>query len=110
MSAKARRRHEKGLEMAEAVIERTSLKVKKSLGREKVVKERSKTWEDVNKKAGFAVLQDEGEDETQEDEGWETDEDMAGAGEKTLSAPAPAEVPVSATAVPLPIDEDEDIL
>ncbi|KAH6892986.1 Alb1-domain-containing protein [Thelonectria olida] len=111
MSAKARRRHEKGLEMAEAVIERTSLKVEKSLGRERVVKERSKTWEDVNKKAGFAVLQDEGgQDEKQEDEGWETDEDMGGAGEKTLSAPAPVEAPVSATTVPLPIDEDEEIL
>lgn len=117
MSARARRRHERGLEMAEAVVERTRSKVEKSVGRSRVVKERSKTWEDINKKAaaGFAVLQDEGgegeevvEEESKEGEaGWETDEDMGAADEKMPGVSAPVEAPAPAAAAPLPIDEDE---
>jgi len=40
MSTKARRRQEKGLERAEAVMDKTEKKVAKSIGKERTVKER----------------------------------------------------------------------
>ncbi|RKF55812.1 hypothetical protein OnM2_086009 [Erysiphe neolycopersici] len=49
LSAKARRRHEKGLDHAVAVLERTEKKIKKSKVKAKVSQERSINWEDVNK-------------------------------------------------------------
>ncbi|KAI5461729.1 Alb1-domain-containing protein [Mariannaea sp. PMI_226] len=118
LSAKARRRHEKGLEMAEAVIERTRSKVEKSMGRGRVVKERSKTWEDINKKATFALLKDEADEDDEDDakdgQGWVTDDDMDGAGEKAPGVPAPsAETSVPAamtTSQPIPTDDDDEIL
>ncbi|KAH7136434.1 Alb1-domain-containing protein [Dactylonectria macrodidyma] len=111
MSAKARRRHEKGLEMAEAVIERTYRKTEKSIDRSRGVKQRAKAWEDINKIAEaeeqrdkqLAMKDDEGGD------GWETDEDMGGASKDTLTAPAVA-APAPAETVPLPMDDDDEIL
>ena len=81
VSARARRRAQKGAEMAEAVLERTSRKVRISEGKIKTVKDRSKAWDAINR---FAVVGDEGGDdaETEEADGdggaWETDEDMDG--------------------------------
>ncbi|KAM4065803.1 alb1 domain-containing protein [Hirsutella rhossiliensis] len=51
LSARARRRHERGLEMAEAVGERTVAKVQRSVGRQRAVNARRKAWDDVNKLA-----------------------------------------------------------
>ncbi|RDA84412.1 hypothetical protein CP532_2912 [Ophiocordyceps camponoti-leonardi (nom. inval.)] len=51
LSTKARRRHDKGLEMAEAVGERTAAKTLRSVGRARVARDRRKTWDDVNKAA-----------------------------------------------------------
>ncbi|KAL2681262.1 hypothetical protein Neosp_008870 [[Neocosmospora] mangrovei] len=107
MSAKARRRHEKGLEMAEAVIERTKSKVEKSKGRGRNIQLRSKAWEEINK---VAATEGEVEDEEVEKRngGVELDEDMGGADEETLTAPV---VPDAApAAVPLPVDDDDEIL
>lgn len=47
-SARARRKHDKGVDRAEAVSERTSSKVEKSLMQAKAMKGRRKTWEEVN--------------------------------------------------------------
>lgn len=68
-----RKRHEKGLEMAAAVTERTGKKLEKSIGRARVVVERSRAWEEVNRKVGeggFGALVDEG-DEME----WDTEEE-----------------------------------
>ncbi|CCE34596.1 uncharacterized protein CPUR_08529 [Claviceps purpurea 20.1] len=46
LSSKMRKRHEKGLEMAAAVTERTGKKLEKSIGRARVVVERSRAWEE----------------------------------------------------------------
>ncbi|OAQ80642.1 alb1 domain-containing protein [Purpureocillium lilacinum] len=115
MTAKMRRRHERGLEMAEAVTERTGLKIEKSIGRARAVQARSKGWDDINARAGdeagraraaagrnaFAALggdDDDGDDDEEGeggDKGWETDEDMGGdvpipAGmQSSIFAPAP---------------------
>ncbi|KAF4336460.1 hypothetical protein FBEOM_9668 [Fusarium beomiforme] len=104
MSAKARRRHEKGLEMAAAVVERTKNKVEKSKGRGRNIQQRSKNWDEINK-AAEAFEGVESEEEVKE-RGFEMDEDMDGAGEDTLTAPV-AEVTAPA-AVPLPTDDDGD--
>jgi hypothetical protein len=40
----------RGIEKAEAVLSKTEKKVEKSLGRGKVIKERSSNWEDFNEK------------------------------------------------------------
>ncbi|RSL39189.1 hypothetical protein CEP53_014243 [Fusarium sp. AF-6] len=107
MSAKARRRHEKGLEMAEAVIERTRTKVEKSKGRGKSIQLRSKAWEEINRVAAEEGVEEDGEVEKKSG-GVELDEDMGGADEETLTAPV---VPDAApAAVPLPVDDDDEIL
>lgn len=109
MSARARRRHEKGLEMAEAILERTSRKVEKSVGRGRNVKERSKAWDAINKAAEdeAQLVEDKLAAQEGEDDGAATDEEMNGANEKTLTAPA---VFVPPGAPPLPADMDDDIL
>lgn len=115
MSHKARLRRERGLQMAEAVAERTHKKVERSKVKSRTVVERAKRWEDINKFAqlednhGDAQESDDGADG--EDKGWETDEDVsAGAkttGTTTKSAPA-AQPPVDEGYIA--VDEDEEIL
>lgn len=61
LTSKMRKRHEKGLEMAEAVTERTGKKIEQSIGRAKNVQRRSRTWEDINKDA---VEGDAGDEQT----------------------------------------------
>ena len=94
--------------MAEAVLERTSKKLEKSLGRGKNVKERAKAWDEINKVAVTELVAGE-EKKDDKEAGWETDEDMGGDAEGA-TAEAPAIVPEPAQ-VPLPtMDEDEEIL
>lgn len=50
MSTKAKRRQEKGLDRAEAVIDKKERKIEKSKGRARTVQERAKAWDDLNKK------------------------------------------------------------
>ncbi|OAA57190.1 Ribosome biogenesis protein Alb1 [Cordyceps fumosorosea ARSEF 2679] len=99
VSAKARRRREKGIEMAEAVVERTSSKVKRSWDRQRAVDGRRQGWDAINKDMNAAAGEDDDDDDDvemdekekkekkekeskkgkkgkkgQDDEGWETDE------------------------------------
>ncbi|KAG5985940.1 hypothetical protein E4U43_005788 [Claviceps pusilla] len=105
LSSKMRRRHERGLEMAAAVTERTGKKLEKSIGRARVVVERSRAWEEVNRKVGkaggFGALMDEGDEQ-----GWNTDEEEEEVvkevvGEKEGPTAGKSEVVV---------DEDEDVI
>ncbi|KAM7201726.1 Alb1 domain containing protein [Naviculisporaceae sp. PSN 640] len=48
LSSKARRRQEKSMDRAEAVMDRTAKKVEKSKGQAKVIYSRRKTWEEIN--------------------------------------------------------------
>ncbi|KAF5558393.1 hypothetical protein FMEXI_367 [Fusarium mexicanum] len=101
MSAKARKRHEKGLEMAAAVVERTKNKVEKSKGRGRNIQQRSKNWDEINRAAEEA---EGAESDTEvKGRGVDMDEDMDVADEALQSA----EVTTPA-AVPLPADEDGD--
>ena len=106
MSAKARARHEKGLEMAAAVAERTQNKIEKSKGRGRNVQQRAKNWEEINKAAEEAEnAQESGDEEVKQNErGFEMDEEMNGADESTLTAPAEDNAPAAAPQA----DEDGD--
>lgn len=74
LSAKARKRQERSANMAEAVVERTSKKIEKSKGRSRVVQDRAKRWEDVNRVAAMTrVLEVEGQDDDDEEDKNESD-------------------------------------
>ncbi|KAK3945010.1 Alb1-domain-containing protein [Diplogelasinospora grovesii] len=49
LSSKARKRQEKSMDRAEAIMDRTALKVQKSKGHAKVIQIRRKPWEEINK-------------------------------------------------------------
>ncbi|TQS35901.1 hypothetical protein Golomagni_03664 [Golovinomyces magnicellulatus] len=53
LSAKVKRRQEKGLDRAVAVMDRTIKKVERSKDKAKIGQERSMKWEDLNKKMAF---------------------------------------------------------
>jgi len=56
LSAKAKRRQEKGLDRAEAVMDKKEIKIEKSRGKARNVQDRAKAWEEQNKK--IAALQE----------------------------------------------------
>jgi hypothetical protein len=56
MSHKARRRHEKSMDRAEAIMDRTENKVKKSVGHFKVIKLRNRAWDEINREMTGADL------------------------------------------------------
>jgi len=49
LSSKARRRQEREMDRAEAVLERTSQKMQKSKAQARTIQSRRKTWDEVNK-------------------------------------------------------------
>lgn len=124
LSAKARKRQERHMNMAEAVVERTSKKLEKSKGRSRVVQDRAKRWEDVNRVAAMTrVLEVEGQDDDDNkneeseikagkkasrdavkpaaNEEWETDDEEAD--NKRMQMPA-----ASAAAPAAALDDDLD--
>ena len=114
LSAKARRRHEKGIEMAEAVIERTGQKVKRSVGHQRVIKERSKAWDKVNKDVDEVAVgapgadeDDEGDAKGGDDKAWETDEEMDGDADAAASK---KDLPTTAAAPKTTDSDDDEIL
>ncbi|MCJ1411301.1 hypothetical protein MMC19_005389 [Ptychographa xylographoides] len=88
LSRQQRLRREKGLERAEAVMDKTERKLQRSSVKVKVVKERSAAWDDLNGKiqgkAPKSKLKNEKEDE------WE-DEDMSVDGDINNAAAGAAE-------------------
>lgn len=112
MTRAQRLRHQKGLERAADILDKRQVKVVKSLGKEKNIKERSKGWEDVNgeskKKKKTGGLDDENDDAEQKaDREWVSDEDMddqAPAEVQGLGKELDSAVPAS---ISLPVEEDE---
>ncbi|KAL2266511.1 hypothetical protein VTJ83DRAFT_5863 [Remersonia thermophila] len=51
LSSRARRRQLKSMDRAEAVMDRTAVKVQKSIGHAKVISARKKAWDDINREA-----------------------------------------------------------
>ncbi|KAI9816874.1 MAG: hypothetical protein M1827_001519 [Pycnora praestabilis] len=83
MSRQKRKRQEKGLEKAEAVMDKTEKKVQRSVGRQRVIKDRSAAWNDLNGKiAGSREKETESKEDEWEDEDMREDEhDMGDASE-----------------------------
>jgi len=123
MSTRARKRHERGLERAEEIVDRTSNKVLKSKKAAANVASRKKGWDDINtqvsagavgvgaasanKFAGLADGADDDEDvEEVDDEMWEAEQ---GTTAVASTAPKSTAVPVDAPPPP-PQDDDEEIL
>ncbi|KJR82965.1 uncharacterized protein SPSK_04548 [Sporothrix schenckii 1099-18] len=86
LSAKARRRQERGLDMAAAVMERTAQKVQRSKSSARTIQSRSKEWTEINKAAErevgiagkkkqqlgmFGALASGDDDDDDEDDGFE---------------------------------------
>jgi hypothetical protein len=112
LSTRARKRLEKSMDRAEAVMERTAKKLQRSKGQVKNSNMKRRPWDEVNKQVSVKQnhLAGARDREEREKEGlaWETDEEMDGADESTLSAPAPGLLPLDAAHVPLPNPLDED--
>ncbi|KAH7033355.1 Alb1-domain-containing protein [Microdochium trichocladiopsis] len=112
LSSKARKRQEKSMDRAAAIMERTEHKVVQSKNRGRTVETRRKTWDDINKSipdfANSAMPGDEDE--------WESDDSSEEAGQKKSGAAKPGATAVSSTEaskVPLPAemeDIDDNIL
>lgn len=121
LSTRARARHEKGLEKAEAIVDRTATKIQKSKKAASQVETRKKTWDEINAAAGkigkketnmFAGLEEEeekGEDGKDYQEVQELDDEMAEA--DSVAPTQNLDSASSAPAAPPPVDDDdEDIL
>lgn len=104
LSAKAKRRQEKGLDRAEAVMDKKEKKVEKSRGRARTVQERAKAWDLLNK---TILTGEERESEALEKENWV---DEADAEDDVTVGDAPSlEDSAAAQSLPLPEPaEDED--
>jgi len=111
LSAKAKRRHEKGLDRAEAVMDKKVTRVEKSRGRARTVQERAKAWEEQNKKIAEKKAREEAEAlEKENDTGSDLDEDMHEDVE-IGEAPAGASTTVPQQGnLPGSVEEDDEIL
>ncbi|KAH8725750.1 Alb1-domain-containing protein [Phaeosphaeriaceae sp. PMI808] len=107
MTRAQRLRHQKGLERAADNLDKMQVRVVKSLGKEQVIKGRSKGWDDVNaegvgrkkgRKSAGVVEGDEVENEGE----WVDDEDIAGATEVGAALE-----PVVAQSSTVCVEEDE---
>lgn len=111
MSARAARRKEKGMDRAEAFMDRKEKKVEKSKGRARNVQDRSKAWELQNK-----VLTELGAGESDEEVSTndKTKETTSRATKKKKEGEASGDLTnneemIDAASLPLP-DQDDEIL
>lgn len=118
LSAKAKRRQEKGMDRAEAVMDKKEKKVEKSKGKARTVQERAKAWDELNKKMLAKKAREEALAlEKLEKENW-VDEDEAEDekfGDIEIEDAPPAESAVSgimldSIALPEPTEDEDEIL
>ncbi|KAG8158937.1 hypothetical protein KVR01_011380 [Diaporthe batatas] len=128
LSTRARKRHERGLERAEEIVDRTSNKVLKSKKSAAKIAGRSRGWDEINAQAGaagarvgalgsnkFAGLADGGDDGDEDEDVEELDDEMweADKGGPVVAHPPPKSMAGSRhapPAPPAPEDGDEEIL
>ncbi|KAK3494038.1 Alb1-domain-containing protein [Neurospora crassa] len=133
LSSKARKRQEKSMDRAEAIMDRTSTKVAKSHGKARVIESRKRTWDEVNvvalaeigkelptkkekkadkeKRAEDEVVRafyaDDDEDMDKDGDEWEDDVEGMDQNAAVKSLMAAATIPAVAPAMQ---DDDEEIL
>ncbi|KAF2743231.1 hypothetical protein M011DRAFT_481007 [Sporormia fimetaria CBS 119925] len=114
MKRQQRVRQQKKVERAYDDLDKLETKVKKSVAKEKTVKERAKGWEEVNEekkkkqKNPFAALEDDGED-TREKREWVSDEEMPAVEGETGGQVQPVPVAQSALLPVATLDLDETL-
>lgn len=118
LSHKARLRQERNLERAEAVAERTALKVQRSKGQARVIQARKKTWDELNREIlGREAAAAAAKKDSKDPEGdaavaafyADTDQDMDGGAEEDIGGEAAAAEKPSNPA-PAPVEDEEEIL
>ncbi|KAH6724322.1 Alb1-domain-containing protein [Leptodontidium sp. MPI-SDFR-AT-0119] len=111
LSAKAKRRQEKGLDRAEAVIDKKEIKIEKSKDRARTVQERAKNWEELNKKMLAKKEREEALalEKEKENADWQDAEEMEDVDQEDapIIKHTDMEDVEAAKSVPLPADEDE---
>jgi len=109
LSAKAKRRQEKGLDRAEAVMDKKEKKVQRSKGKARTVQERAKAWDDLNKVMGLKKLAREQAMEVALEQAEEVSTKKAQEDVEINDAPNVEEL---AENVPLsdPVEDEEEIL
>ncbi|CAN8095633.1 unnamed protein product [Discula destructiva] len=118
LSRSARTRHDKGLEKAEAIVDRTANKIQKSKQSANSVETRKRSWDEINAAAGKASTKGKNmfEGLAEEDGGddWEEvaelDDEMKEAEPVTTKKGAASSKGSAPAAVPQPVDDDIDIL
>jgi hypothetical protein len=115
LSSKAKKRQERSMDMAEAVMDRKEKNIEKSKDRARLVQERSKAWEEQNKKILAKKAREEALALALEKDNWvdvddEVTMDDVGADIKE-TAPTGA-VAVVAAEIPLPetMDAEDEVL
>ena len=98
LSAKAKRRQERGMDRAEVVMDRTEKKVQKSKVRARSVQDRAKAWEELNK----SVLDAARKQSALEKENLDEEEGEVGSGDVEVGDAPAMEAPVAAQSIPLP--------
>jgi hypothetical protein len=101
LSAKAKRRQERGMDRAEAVMDRTETKVQKSKVRARSVQERAKAWDELNKNVVAAANKQAILESAELDDAEDNEMDVE------ASETPVVEVQVAAQSIPLPEDDDE---
>lgn len=114
LSAKAKRRQEKGLDRAEVVMDKKEKKVEKSKGRARTVQQRAKAWDELNRrilsrKAREEALERERENGIEEDDEVEMQDDHE---IEDTAAPETVGVKAVAQSIPLPdpTEAEDEIL
>jgi hypothetical protein len=116
LSSRAKRRQEKSLDRAEAVMERMALKVEKSKGQAKTVHTRRKPWDEINKdipankakKMKKSPGDGNGDENAFESLNWETDEEMEEKPEEALDSKLDDAVELANVAQHIAITEAEE--
>ncbi|KAK5662789.1 hypothetical protein OQA88_6198 [Cercophora sp. LCS_1] len=116
LSSKMRKRQEKSMDRAEAIMDRTANKVQRSKQSFKVIQSRKRTWEEVNKdatgtevpaKKGKSAQRQAEDDAVAEFYGDDDDEEMDEAVEMPQGSVRPVMPSIHA---PVSGDDDEEIL
>lgn len=119
MSTRARKRHERGLERAEEIVDRTAVKVAKSKKSASNISVRKKNWDDINSAVGgvkgaeagsnmFGALGGDSDEDVEEVE--EFDDEMEEVQEDSPAEGGAKSAAVPARNPPVQVDDDEEIL
>lgn len=119
LSSKAKRRQERGMDRAEAVMDKNEKKIEKSRGKARTVQERSKAWDELNRKmvakkareAALALEKENWVDEVnEEDEEIQLDAAVVDGVKDLDVTDAPSVGGATTIASAENADEDEEIL